>query len=127
MLTRFRAGAVVAAAGAALALAGAGLALAHDASFPSRVTINHVGPGDYRGAVVSEKHACEVGRTVKFIQPQPGPDAVRVVTTTNSEGRWRVLLVGYTYYAVVTKRVLTPPGGHQHVCQADRSPTVEGD
>jgi hypothetical protein len=92
----------------------------------SQVTLMIHGCGFYGchaytdGAVSSDRHACEVHRTV-LVRPVGGDELFR--GSTGSDGTWRVDQVpgGGDYEAVATRKRLS----HKRVCKRATSPTVQ--
>jgi hypothetical protein len=85
--------------------------------FDSKVTLAKSDP--FHGRVVSDKHACEVKRTVKILVSQPGPDDLYGRTKTDKQGNWsKPATPNGDFYAVV-KRRSEGTAGTIFVCKSD--------
>jgi hypothetical protein len=107
---------------AALAALTAGTVLATTTKrFDSKVTLSTTNP--FHGRVISEKHACEIDRTVKVFNKKPGPDGLFGSTKTDNQGKWSMPATPTgRFYAKVTRRK-EGTAGTIVVCRADTSPT----
>jgi hypothetical protein len=125
---------------------GAGPAAAHDASFPSTITIHFydaAAPGSgpskcddpsnhadcFYGRVNSTLAACQRDRSVKVFDRNPTPPMkARAAGTqpeligqaiSDPEGRWIVIVDNpgtHKFFAKVSRRTISRPG-HTHVCK----------
>lgn len=122
---------LAAAACAALAAALAAPAAAHNATFPTTVTIEFVdqaGPDVFQGDVGSTNGNCDQNRLVRLYRSVPGPDQVLDFDRSEDDGSWDVDVEGDPapgrYYARAVTRQLQPPGGHVHTCATATSAVI---
>jgi hypothetical protein len=88
-------------------------------AFDSKVTLKPDNP--FHGRVISEKPACERGRTVQVFDKQPGTDGLYGATETDAEGRWSMpASPNGDFYAKVKRKV--GPAGTTFSCRPDLSP-----
>jgi hypothetical protein len=119
MLTKFRFPLILVAAAAVLAMAAAAVFATTRKVFDSTVTMS--GNNPFHGRVISGKHACEVGRTVKILNKKPGPDGLFGKTTTDNQGKWsKPAMPNGKFYAVVKRRE-EGTAGTIFVCKRDES------
>jgi hypothetical protein len=89
--------------------------------FDSKVTLAKTNP--FSGRVISDKHACEVKRTVKILVSNPGPDDLYGRTKTDKQGHWsKPATPNGDFYAVVKRRE-EGAAGTTYICRSDTSPT----
>jgi hypothetical protein len=87
--------------------------------FDSKVTLS--GNNPFHGRVISKKHACEGGRTVKIFNKKPGPDGLFGTTKTDNQGTWsKPAMPNGKFYAIVKQR-REGTAGTIFVCRADQS------
>lgn len=89
--------------------------------FDSTVRLSASNP--FHGRVLSTRHACEVGRTVKVFNKRPGPDGVFGTTTTNGRGKWSIPANPNGDFYAGVKRREEGTAGTTFVCRGDRSRT----
>lgn len=120
MLNRSRFPAILGAAMATCALIASAALATTVKRFDSRVTLSANNP--FHGRVISDKHACEVNRTVKVFNKRPGPDGLFGKTTTDGDGKWSIPATpNGKFYAKVTRRK-EGAAGTIFVCKPDTSP-----
>jgi hypothetical protein len=104
------------------ALSLCGQASAHDAKYPSTVSIFR-GARDFHGKVRSAKPACKKARNVTVLKQRSGPDRVIGTALTARYGYYRLKARQVSrgiYYARVSKAI-RGGYGHTHICQKARS------
>jgi hypothetical protein len=122
MLSKSRITMLLGAAAAITALAATAALGTTTKRFDSKVTLSANNP--FHGRVISQKHACEVGRTVKIFNKKPGPDGLFGRTKTDRQGKWsKPAMPNGNFYAVV-KRRSEGTAGTIFVCKGDISPVL---
>lgn len=94
--------------------------------FPSRVTIKWAPKVTaFKGLVGSDLARCRARRVVVVFKARKGPDKKIGKDLTNRRGKWEVDVrrAQGRYYAKARRKVIPTYNG-QHICQADRSPTI---
>ena len=100
---------------------------AHEAEYPTSVTLNR-GKGAFFGKVSTAKRGCRPNRTVKiFRYPKGKPRQFVGSDVTNSGGYYKVPQDKRRrgFYRAVAKRRFTGGYGHSHKCNKGRSNQVQ--
>lgn len=116
------AGVAVIAALMSLSLVGAASAheVKHDSTITFQVKKNGPDPDTFEGKVVSKSERCVAERVVRIYQVADGDDVLVGEATTDANGDYSTptgAIAAGTYYAVVTRKVLSRNDKHTHVCK----------
>ena len=114
----------VAVMAALMSLSLIGVASAHEVMHNSTITFqvkkNGPDPDTFEGKVVSKIDRCEVDRVVRIYRVADGEDVFVGEATTDNNGNYSTptgAIAAGTYYAVVTRQVLSKDDEHTHVCK----------